>query len=412
MTPLLMEAIAGMGAGGNAEAIAAQMGQKRAEEAAMSKDELQGKRDLEAANKQVEAGNKKLLDQLNGLKNPMGSFNDALGGIQIQGSAATTILSTFGNMLGKIPLIGPQIQELTMGFAQLEDKLKGLAQFVAKFSPFDASLLSKAFDDLNASFGEQLVGVIRSGTQVVRWFGDSLAGLTPIIRPLIEQGLARLTPLFQILGDAARESIAKLTPLLPLLQRAFDQLGDPRTAMMVHQVGELMVELTKAGVDLVIGLAALDKVTGQSTLSIGLLTESLKQMLFVLRLMEAVNPLSILGGESKGPEADYKPKNASQGKAFQQASVTSPEALLTKMQTAAFGMGSASDPKLDSIKKSENWLEKISDCLIDIAKMVEKIKLPESPTRQEFGDAASGAADALNPVFVLPRLVDRLRRSF
>lgn len=371
------------------------------------RDMAQAQKEYGNAQKEQSDQLSKLSQQFNGLKDPMGSVNNALADIKIQGSAATTIIGTLGAALGRIPIIGPQIEQMANAFTMLESKLQSLNQFVATFSPFDAKLLDRAFADLNASFGEQLVPVIQKGTQVVRWFGDTLAGLTPVIRPLVEDGLARLQPLFQIIGDAARKSIEAITPLAPVLSHAMESLSDPRVVNIVKLLGENMVELARQGTNLAIGLSELNKVAGTTELGILALTVSLQNLNFWLRNLEYFSPIAGIGGDAKGPEQSLR--GDSFGKAVAPTSTTSPQALLQRMQEQAFSIGQSSIPKqqLTQQEKTNGLLTNIVEWLKGLKINVPSLKVGSESTGRGIMDAAS----VVNPFAAGIRVVDRLRRG-
>lgn len=361
-----------------------------------------------------------VTDQLKNMKSPADALNSSLANLQIQGSAATTILATFGNVLEKIPIIGPELQKLTLSFATLESQLKSLNQFVAGFSPLDAKLLDRAFADLNASFGEQLVPVIRAGTDVVRWFGDTLAGLTPIIRPLIEQGLNAVAPLFQTIGTAIRNLLQSAPNAVAGISRLIDIISDPRIAQSLDSLTEAIGPMLTSMGSLTGDIAQLAVVSGAAELSIRMFTN-------VIRVM--IQQLDLLGLTSGILNRPLNFDDASRGKAFVPASQTNPQDLITRMQTQAFGMGSSS-PEMKTAQNTGTTVTYLQTLVAyftggkfildmkngltrDIGHAADNLPNLSRPTIPTSHDVAGGLVPVGPvPVFGMTDAIRRLRRTF
>jgi hypothetical protein len=125
-------------------------------------------------------------------------------------------VAAFGGQLGKVAgMFGPWGQAVG-GFlstaAQLPQLFKSaadsVANYVRAFSPVTVQRYERAWADLTASVGRILMPVMDGAIKVVRWFGDSIAGLTPVLRPLLRDVLASVGPVLGVIGGALREVVA------------------------------------------------------------------------------------------------------------------------------------------------------------------------------------------------------------
>lgn len=128
------------------------------------------------------------------------------------GLAATgNLKGAFSEVAGSFGLVGIAASKLIDVTVALPGMLKGwadsAAQLTGVFSPLTSGLYTRAWRDLTASIGEQLMPVVQTATSVVRFLGDTIAGLTPIIRPLITEVLGAFKPIFTTIGQTFREII-------------------------------------------------------------------------------------------------------------------------------------------------------------------------------------------------------------
>lgn len=258
------------------------------------------------------------------------------------GGQIAKVAEQFG-AAGKV--VGQFVQVVT-GLPQLfKSASDSVNQYVQAFSPMLAGRYDRAWKDLTAAIGEQLTPVLKAVTDVVRWFADGIAGLTPVIKPIVSAVLNGLQPVVSLVGEIFRELVTEFA----LVAQAFAPL-----VQLVAQLaaGPLML--------MVQGLRAVVQVVAQVTKAVA----------------------GMLG--LKTPEYD----GSSFRKSAQQASFTSSEDLWKKMVEATANQGRAA--KVDPVP---NLLEAI------------KQRLDAMP--QEFaaavGDKISGAAkaygDAVGTVF-------------
>lgn len=290
----------------------------------------------------------------------------------------------FGSLLKILPGVGLAMLPVTAGlvglekgvelFNQFTSTIQGLSQqYVQAFAPAEAALFTEALRDMNAVIGEQLLPVVRAGRDVVRFFADTLAGLTPVIRGLVEGGLEAVRPLFEALGEVFTQLVAVVKPFFQVFADA--NLG------LVRIVADALTDVAR-------GFA--------------LLLNGLREFLGL-------------------PE--FKPDGLSKGKAFARTGTTSAEGLATKLQTAAFAIGGETVEQLG--KKQVNLLDVIKEKLANLPDAIAKAAVDlfeKSPAGQalvklgvtrenvsRIGDGAGvlGSALANNVLNALPRFDQR-----
>lgn len=171
-----------------------------------------------------------------GVANRIGdSTRRIFGGLQSiasMGGQPASAIAAVGGQLGQLAsLFGPwgaaagalisTVSQLPQLFKSAADSV---AEYVKVFSPATAGRYERAWADLSGSIGELLIPVLEGATRVVRWFGDTAAGLTPVLAPLVETYMGLLSDQWSALGDVVREmatqgalTVEALRPLLPLL---------------------------------------------------------------------------------------------------------------------------------------------------------------------------------------------------
>lgn len=248
-------------------------------------------------------------------------------------SALQPIASMGGTPAGAIAAAGGQLAKLSAGMgpvaaaaggfvgvaAQLPQLFKsaadGVAQYVAAFSPATAARYSQAWSDLSASIGEQLLPVLDMATGVVRFFGDVVAGLTPVIRPVIDQ----VTQIYSAFGGAFKDVFNELIKAFVILEP------------VLSPVRELIVNIF----------------TGQMQL----MTWGLKEMAKYLKV--ATNALALFFGVEVP-----KVEGASYGKAAASVTTTNTDSLLRQLREKSFALGKSGGED-NPARETVNWLEKL-----------------------------------------------------
>lgn len=293
-----------------------------------------------------------------------------------------SIASLGGTPAGAISAAGGQLAKLAAQFgpwgqaastfiqtaSQLPQLFKSaadsVASYVQAFAPAIAQRYQRAWADLQAAIGEQLTPVLKGVTEVVRFFADTVAGLTPVVRPVVDAVTRGLRPVMALAGELFRE--------LATEGALFAQAAAPLIGLFA-ELSSGPLQLTVAG---------------------------MRGMVWVLgQVTKAVSALLGL----KTPEFD----GSSYGKSAQQAEFTTSEDLWRKMveATANQGRGEAVDPVPNLLGTANTHLESIATNIKLFLQASEKGRAAV----QTAGTAApSIAANAIGgPVAGL--LVDMLR---
>lgn len=248
-------------------------------------------------------------------------------------SALQSIAGRMGSPTGAVSAIGGGIGQMVGGaagtyisaLAQLPALFKSgadsIAQFVSAFSPATANRYTQAWSDLTASIGENLLPILQMATGVVRFFADIVAGLTPVIRPVVDQ-LTRITSAF---GGAFQDVFNELLKTVLILDTAF------------APIRELLIDI--------------------ATGPIQLLTWGLQQMAEWLKT--ATTQLALFMGVEVP-----KIEGASMGKAAQSTQTTTVDALLKSLREKAFMVGNEARQQ-DPAKKSANLLQQIYEWVVN-----------------------------------------------
>ena len=277
-------------------------------------------------------------DVLPSLQKVTGGFRGLFSGLQSiasLGGSPTTAISAIGGQLGKLAsafgpygvIAGETISMLSQVPRLMQSFADSLNQYVQLFSPATSQRYARAWSDLSGAIGEQVLPIVESATRVVRWFGDSVAGLTPFIKPLVDQYMSLLGPQWEALGDVFREAATQ---------------------------GVLVLQAFEPFMPLLTEIA-----TGPAKL----LTQ---QLVMMAEAMRTLNEFLADGLGLQLPKFD----GSSFGKSAVPSSTTSVSAMISRANEAAFGAGRGADERkrvpnlLDDIKKKFDELpQRIADAL-------------------------------------------------
>lgn len=249
-----------------------------------------------------------------------GYARNILGGAQSvasMGGQPAAAVAAFGHQVERVAgLFGPAGKSVGafIGIAsQLPQLFKSasdsVANYVQAFSPLTAQRYSRAWADLTASIGQTLMPVLDAATSVVRYFGDTIAGLNQVLGPLVRDVVNSLKPAFTAVGSVFRDMI---------------------------RVGVVLYEVFKPVLNVLVQIADfLNPFAGFVTL-MGKLAPYITLATNALALFLGVD----LGGFQGG----------SQGKAAQSTGMTSASAMLDELRKRAFQLGSGGDA-VDPVKQ-------------------------------------------------------------
>ena len=254
-------------------------------------------------------------DKLSGVVSSLRMIASGMG-------SPTGAVSGLGSGLGMA--IGGPAGTMVSAVAQLPALFKAgadsVSNFVSAFAPALGARYSQAWADLSASIGEQLLPVLEMATGVVRFFGDIVAGLTPIIRPVVDQ----LSRIYSAFGGALQDVFNEFIKSFIILDSVFAPFR------------ELMIDL--------------------ATGPLQLLTWGLKQLAEWLKV--ATNQLAIFFGVEVP-----KIEGASMGKAATSVTTTTTDGLLRSLREKAFALGKSGGE--DPAAKSANLLQQIFTWLVN-----------------------------------------------
>lgn len=222
------------------------------------KTEAKAKGDAEKAKKKEEDEKAKQLSPLEKAAGHVEGFANGLQSIASMGGQPAAAVNAVGGQVAKLttnlPTLGKAIGDMVGGqiggsisslagkfgpyaaaVGQFIDTAAGLPQlfksaadsasnYVGAFAPMASERYSRAWQDLTASIGEVLLPVLNAATDVVRFFGDTIAGLTPVVRPLVDFAMRMVRPFALLAGDVFRELVTvgallvdAFTPLIELM---------------------------------------------------------------------------------------------------------------------------------------------------------------------------------------------------
>ncbi len=260
-------------------------------------------------------------------KKAAASANATAGQVRSVFGAFQSIASLGGTPTGAIAAMGGQLAQLaskmgpagivTGAFVSAASQLPQLfksaadsvANYVQAFSPLTAQRYSRAWADLSASIGQTLMPVLDAATSVVRYFGDTIAGMNQVLGPLVRDVVNSLKPSFTTIGTVFRE---------------------------MARVGVILYEVFKPVLNVLVQIASfLDPFSGFVML-LGKVAPFLNLATNALALFLGVDLGSFQGG--------------SQGKAAQSTGMTSASAMLDELRKRAFQLGSGGDA-VDPVKQ-------------------------------------------------------------
>lgn len=245
------------------------------------------------------------------MRSVLGGFQSiaALGGTPTQAIAAfggqvSQLVSTMGpagTVAGAFVSVASQLPQLFKSAAD------SVANYVQAFSPLTAQRYSRAWADLSASIGQTLMPVLDAATSVVRYFGDTIAGLNQVLGPLVRDVVNSLKPAFTAVGSVFRDMI---------------------------RVGVILYEVFKPVLNVLVQIADFLNPFSLFVTLIGKLAPYITLATNALALFLGIDLNSFQGG--------------SQGKAAAQSTgMTSASAMLDELRKRAFQLGSggeANDP--------------------------------------------------------------------
>lgn len=276
---------------------------------------------------------------------------------------ATSAVSAFGGKVASLTSsLGPAgtvVGAFISSAAQLPQLFKSaadsVANYVQAFSPLTAQRYSRAWADLTASIGQTLMPVLDAATSVVRYFGDTIAGLNGVIHPLVTGVISFLKPAFEAVGATFRELI---------------------------KVGLIMFEVFKP-----LGGLLLQVFTGPFRLFVDLFGQFIK---FVAVGTEALARYFKI----KLPKFDGE----SQGKAFANTSTTSTSSMLQSLREKAYQLGgSGKDVPQQQLDIMTLILKKLEEFSIDAigTKIADEIKKAMQDAVQSLHKFAGDAVNML-----------------
>lgn len=312
-----------------------------------------------------------------------------------------------------------------------------LGGFVSSFRPDVMKRFQLIVDDLMASIGENLVPLMIAAGQVFRWIGDTIAGVTKYVQPLIVGLIAAFGPLlkqfgafyksiininvlgaiFKLIGTAAATVSEYFKIMLPVLSAigkviqtiyGFGQklitafLNIVKSVLSVIAViagpfGSVLGSIAQIFADVgeTIGdaIGELAKAFGELLKEfidifplVELLTAGLYGMANAMKyaaekVREMVNLWRAL--HFLKPLEDSDLRGDSRGKSAQPAAFTTTDEIWKKFQAQTFG-GGRGDPMLNEAKEQNGWLSKIWDELKkgDIWKAGENKPMPAPDGRR------------------------------
>lgn len=280
-----------------------------------------------------------------------GGLGNVLGGLGGAAEGATANIGQLGQALNQT---GQGTQQLTQHLGRVNPHLGKMAahlnsiandaaRYAQAFAPAEVKLFHLALHDLNASIGENVVPVVRLARDVFRDIGDTIAGFTPVVRPLVQAFTDSLRPVFRAGVQLFRDLGTAMLPLQPVLAQVahvFEYLAS-QLASAGADAGEAFVQMTGTFLELAAPLLELYVVTQPV---IPLLGELAREITLISRAVSnAVRDFRAFLGlpELERPNFD----NASRGKGYSPATTTSPQALFARLQESAFGMGKESPEK-------------------------------------------------------------------
>lgn len=332
--------------------------------------------------------------------------------IKARKSSQQSLLSIAKNVkTGVVAAMATAAGAITGMVGQVKSLLGG---FVGAFRPDVMKRFQLIVEDLMASIGENLVPLLIAAGQVFRWIGDTIAGVTKYVQPLIVGLIAAFEPLlkqlgafyksitninvlntiFKLFGTAAAwlgEALKIVLPIVSALGKVFQTmfgfgqklitafLNIAKSVLSViaviagpfgsilnsvaqifadvgETIGDAIGELAKAFGEVL-------KVILENTPIVKLFTAGLYGMANAMKytaekIREWINQLRKLLNLPALKDADLR--GDSRGKSAQPAAFTTTDEIWKKFQAQTFG-GGRGDPMLNEAKDQNKWLKGIFD---------------------------------------------------
>lgn len=300
---------------------------------------------------------------------------------QLRKSIGGALPAEFANAGKAAAMFGATLKSLGaagMVVSVAADAIAGLGQQMAHFvrsaSPGTVMLFNNVLEDMNAVIGQALKPVLEVVTVVARTFADTLTLLVPI-GGAVALGLKPLVGAF----GAFMETIGRV---FHVVRRLADQLAPMWNAMSgaIYEVMKAIQPLVDLLID-GLGAAMLEVqgvfVTALTTVVPYVSAFARAMADFIAWMVKGTRVFLAMLGISLPDESGSRP-GGSVGAAAKSANIGSVDSALQKALTSAFSMGTgASDPAVETasaakalaakaneiygeIKKSVEWLEKIS----------------------------------------------------
>jgi phage-related protein len=223
------------------------------------------------------------------------------------------------------------VGELTGGIGQARNLV---GQFVGAFNPASLELFDRAVNDLYGSIGEILTPVMAGLTEVVRFAADTVAGLTPVLQPLIRDVLGAARPVFEAMGGALRQALTAAAPVVELLGTTLTTLltaAQPIYQAYYDILGSV-AELVATGLQG--SLEALMPVVPVVAAVLGLVADAARKVAVFIRGL--ADELRELLGLAPLQKIDFDDAGRGKG-APKGTSTTTVSAMLQQLQEKAFG---------------------------------------------------------------------------
>jgi len=326
------------------------------------------------------------LPALAGLLARLPQLGRAISRVSLSAEAATRPITTLGGSIGQfswgVQAVTGTLGKLTHGMIPLATAVdmatggiklfmgavtsvgNSVAEFVQLASPVEVQKFVLAVNDLTASFGKILIPVLEYGTTLVRMFADVLFSLSDPLQLMMREIFKPLTSILPSLGNMLASILQPIVTMLLPVVRLAGSLTE--VALAFIKLNELPLEVS---------FRLLGSVLEAMAPSLILVAELLSKfasglMVFADRGAAGLRRLMGLPSVTGG----------SVGAAVRPATISSVEEYGRKAQQAAFSLGTAANPAVET----NNILGRIATYLYDWPRMVAEwiLTLPK-----KLGDA-------------------------
>ncbi len=196
--------------------------------------------------------------------------------------ALTALVNPLASVTQGVNKLHQSLSLLEAPFKAIEGIFQHIGQYVSKFNPASVTFFERAVADFEASIGQILVPILNAGTQVFRKFGDTVAYFGPILEKMA--------------------------------QKYADGIVKGFTALIDFYV--VLVDFLEV-------------------------TQALNAALTILNAVATVflTIIKALTFAMSGGKGAPKTEGLSQGKAYQPAQTTTVQAMITRLQESAYGLG-------------------------------------------------------------------------